>query len=212
MLAAYIEQTGSPDVIKIGSLPDPSPGPGQVRVRVHAASINPIDTYIRSGLVAMKLSFPFVPGCDLAGVVDQAGEGAIRFKPGDRVWASNQGLLGRQGTLAEFAVVDEAWLHGIPDGVDFETAAAVSLTGITAHLGLDRLARVQAGETVFVRGGTGGVGSMVVQIAKAMGARVAASAGSEEKAILCANLGAERVVLYNRSRSRTRSSRGRLPG
>lgn len=196
MLSAYLTQTGSPDVIRIGSLPDPAPGPGQVRVRVRAASVNPIDTYIRSGTVAMKLPNPFVIGCDLAGEVDQCGPGATRFKPGDRVWASNQGLLGRQGTFAEFAVVDEDWLHAVHDSVNFESAAACSLTGITAHLGLERLARLKPGESIFVRGGTGGVGSMVIQMAKAMGARVAASAGSETKAKLCAELGADLVVSY----------------
>src|SRR5580692_11500029 len=126
MKAAYLETTGGPDVIKFGELPTPEPKSGEVRVRVGAAALNPIDTYIRSGMVAMNLPKPFVPGCDLAGTVDTAGPGATRFKVGDRVWGSNQGLLGRQGTFAEFACVHEDFLYPTPSGVSDEDAAAVA--------------------------------------------------------------------------------------
>src|SRR5688500_13765459 len=102
MKAAYIETTGAPDVIKVGELPTPAPGDAEVLVRVKAAGVNPIDLYIRSGTVPMPLPKPFVPGCDLAGVVEAVGPKATRYKVGDRVWGSNQGLLGRQGTTAEF--------------------------------------------------------------------------------------------------------------
>ena len=91
MQAAYIEQTGPPDVIKVGELPTPTPAPGQVLVRVGAAALNPIDTYIRGGLVKAALPFPYIVGSDLAGTVERGGLGVTRFKPGDRVWASNQG-------------------------------------------------------------------------------------------------------------------------
>jgi NADPH2:quinone reductase len=139
---------------------------------------------------------PTVPGCDLAGTVEAVGPGATQFKPGDRVWGSNQGLLGRQGTFAEYAAVGEQWLYPTPAGVSDVDAAAVALTGITAHLGLFRCARLQAGEAVFVNGGTGGVGSMVLQMAKAAGARVAATVGSAEKATLCRGWGADLVLNY----------------
>jgi NADPH2:quinone reductase len=102
MKAAYIETTGGPDVIRHGELPTPEPGPGEVRVRVAAAAVNPIDTYIRAGAVKMNLPVPFIPGCDLAGTVDAVGPGVTRFQPGDRVGGSNQGLLGRKGTFAEY--------------------------------------------------------------------------------------------------------------
>src|SRR5262245_52309989 len=134
MKAAYIEKTGPPENIIFGELPVPKAEGTQCLVRVKAVSVNPIDTYIRSGMVQMQLPYPFIIGCDLAGIVESAGPGVARFKAGDRVWASNQGLLGREGTFAEFAAVDEAWLYPIPDGVSDEAAAAVALVGITAHL------------------------------------------------------------------------------
>src|SRR5262245_39189897 len=164
MKAAFIETTGSPEVIRYGDLPKPVPGQGEVLVKVAAVAVNPIDTYIRSGMVAMQLPKPLVIGCDLAGTVEAVGPGAKRFKPGDRVWGSNQGLLGRQGTFAESAAVPEEWLYPTPAGVDDRQAAAASLVGITAHLGLFRCAGLKAGETVFVDGGTGGVGAMVLQM------------------------------------------------
>ena len=116
MKAAFFETTGAPDVIRVGELPTPTPKAGEVRVKILAASINPIDTYIRSGAAPMALPKPAITGTDLAGVVDAVGSGVSRFKPGDRVWGSNQGLLGRQGTCAEFACVDEQWLYPTPIG------------------------------------------------------------------------------------------------
>jgi NADPH2:quinone reductase len=196
MKAAYIQSQGDAGVIQVGDLPTPEPGPGQVRVRVAVASVNPIDLYLRSGAIAMPLSFPYIIGCDLAGRVDAVGPGVERFKPGMRVWASNQGLLGRQGATAEFAVVDEEWLHRTPDNVKDEEAAAWALVGITAHLGLVERANLKEGETVVITGGSGGVGSMAIQIAKALGARVICTAGSEDKASLCRALGADVVVNY----------------
>ncbi len=196
MKAAYFEKTGGPEVIQFGELPTPEPKNGEVRVRVAAVAVNPIDTYIRGGAVSMPLPMPFIPGCDLAGTVDSVGPGVHRFKKGDRVWGSNQGLLGRQGTFAEFACVDQGFLYPTPQGVSDMDAVANSLTGITAHLGLFRCAKLQAGETVFVQGGTGGVGSMVVQMAKAVGARAITTVGSAEKAALAKSLGADLVLNY----------------
>ncbi len=195
MKAAYYEETGEPEVIQYGDLPTPTPKAGEVLVRVAAASLNPIDTYIRSGMVAMPLPKPFVPGCDLAGTVEALGAGATRFTVGDRVWGSNQGLKGRQGTFAEYAAVEEQWLYPTPEGVADTEAAAAALVGITAHLGLFRYCQLKAGETVFVNGGTGGVGSMVVQMAKALGARVITTVGSTEKAGLARSFGAD-VINY----------------
>jgi NADPH2:quinone reductase len=163
---------------------------------VAAAAVNPVDTYIRSGTVQMDLPRPFVVGCDLAGTVEAVGPEARLFRTGDRVWGTNQGLLGRQGTFAELAAVDECWLYPTPDGVRDEDAAAISLVGITAHLGLVRDAKLQPGETLFVNGGTGGVGSAVIQMAKALGANVIATGGSPEKTDACRQLGADWAVNY----------------
>ncbi|MFO0879374.1 MAG: NADPH:quinone reductase [Gemmataceae bacterium] len=196
MKAAYILTTGGPEVIQYGDVPTPTPGEGQVLVRVKAASLNPIDLYIRAGTVAMPLPSPFIPGCDLAGTVEAVGPRSTRFKVGDRVWGSNQGLLGRQGTAAEFACVEEEWLYPTPAGVSDQDAAAAALTGITAHLGLFRDARLQSGESVFVNGGTGGVGAMVVQMARAAGAKVLTTVGSAQKAELCRTWGASAVFNY----------------
>jgi len=196
MRAAFLDSPGPPDVIRYGELPDPEPGPGTVRVKVSAVAVNPIDTYIRSGAVAANLPKPFIPGCDLAGVVDKLGPGATRFKVGDRVWGSNQGLLGRQGTFAEFCCPHEDFLYPTPAGVNDEDVVAVALVGITAHLGLFQNAGLKAGEWVFVNGGTGGVGSAVVQMAKAVGAKVVTTVGSDEKAKFARGLGADVALNY----------------
>ena len=196
MKAAYINECGPPENIVYGDIDDPVAGPGQVLVRTTALSLNPVDTYIRNGANYWELPKPFVVGCDLAGVVEQVGPDTSRFSVGDRVWGSNQGLLGRQGTFAELCAVDEDWLYPTPDGVDDKAAVACSLVGITAHLGLFRDARLASGESVFVQGGSGGVGSMVVQMAKAVGARVITTAGGPEKAALCKQLGADEVIDY----------------
>jgi NADPH2:quinone reductase len=196
MKAAYIPQPGPPESIIVGELPMPEPSGREVLVRVAAAALNPVDTYIRNGTIKMEIPLPFVVGCDLAGVVERLGPSAKRFSAGTRVWGSNQGLLGRQGTFAEYAAVDEDWLYPTPQGVSNEAAAACALVGITAHLGLVRDAKLKAGETLFVNGGTGGVGSMVVQMAKALGARVITTAGSDEKTAACRELGADAAINY----------------
>ncbi|MCL5270947.1 MAG: NADPH:quinone reductase [bacterium] len=196
MNAAYIEKTGAPEAIRYGDFPAPTPAEGQALVRVKAVSVNPIDVYLRGGMVPAPLPLPYIVGCDLAGVVESVGPGVRRVKSGDRVWGSNQGLAGRQGTFAEYAAVGEEWLYPIPGGVADADAAAVALVGITAHLGLRLRAGLAAGEAILVNGGSGGVGTVVIQMAKALGARVMATAGSDEKLDLCRRLGADDVVGY----------------
>jgi NADPH2:quinone reductase len=196
MKAAYITQTGAPEVIIYGDLPAPKPGPTECLVAVAAVDVNPIDTYVRSGMIPAKLSFPFILGRDLAGQVVEAGAQVKRFKPGDRVWATNQGFAGRQGTFSELAAVDECWLHPTPANVKDEDIVAISLVGLTAHLGLFRDAKLKAGEILFVNGGSGGVGSAVVQMAKNCGARVLTTAGDDKKTELCRSLGADIAINY----------------
>jgi NADPH2:quinone reductase len=196
MKAAYINQTGPPEVIQYGELPPPKPGASECLIKVTAVDVNPIDTYIRSGSIPAKLSFPCILGRDLAGTVIEVGAKVIRFKPGARVWATGQGNGERQGTFSELAAVDERWLHATPPNVSDEEMVAVSLVGITAHLGLARHAKLRAGEILFVNGGSGGVGSSVVQMAKILGARVITTAGSDEKVRICRELGADLALNY----------------
>lgn len=196
MKAAYIEETGPPENIIYGDLPQPEPQVGQVLVRVGSVAVNPVDTYIRNGANYWDLPRPFIVGCDLAGSVEAVGPETTLFQVGDRVWGTNQGLVGRQGTFAEYCAVDEQWLYPTPDGVTDDTAAASALVGITAHLGLFRDAHLVAGERLFVSGGSGGVGSMVLQMGKASGANVCATASTDEKLAVCHELGADGVVNY----------------
>lgn len=194
MKAAFIERVGPTEVIQYGDLPDPQPGPGQVLVKVRACAVNPIDTYVRAGTVAMPLAFPFIVGCDLAGEVAAVGPGVTTLAVGDRVWGSNQGVLGRQGTFAELAAVDARWLYPTPAGVSDRDAAATALVGITAWLGLVPHAALTSGETIVVSGASGAVGSMVVQMAKLLGARVIGVAGTDAGLARVAALGADAMV------------------
>jgi NADPH2:quinone reductase len=198
MKAAYITQTGPPEVILYGELPAPTPRAAQCLIKVTAVDVNPIDTYIRSGTIPARLRFPYILGRDLAGTVVGTGPEVKCFRVGDRVWVTGQGVDERPGTFAEFAAVDERWLHATPVSVKDEDIVALSLVGITAHLGLVRHAKLQREEVLFVNGGTGGVGSSVVQMASNLGARVITTAGSDEKVAACRELGADLAINYRR--------------
>ncbi len=196
MQAAAISQTGPPETIRIVELPTPEPGPTELLVRVGAVAVNPIDTYLRSGAIPLAAPFPYVVGCDFAGAVERVGRDVTRFAAGDRVWGSNQGLAGRQGTFAEAIAVDERWCYATPTAESDAEAAAGALVGITAHLGLFLHAELKAGEIAFVNGGTGGVGSAVVQLAKAAGATVITTTGTVEKRQAARDLGADLALDY----------------
>ena len=188
MLAIQALRTGGPEVLEAVDLPVPSPGPGQILVRHHAVGLNFIDTYHRSGLYPMTM--PAVLGLEAAGVVEALGEGVTRFKAGDRV-AYN----GTLGAYAEAAVVPADRAVKAPDGVTLETAAAALLKGMTAEFLVRRCHKVEPGQTVLVRAAAGGVGSILVQWAKALGATVIATVGSEAKAALARGHGADHVIL-----------------
>lgn len=196
MKAAFIRETGAPSVIEYGDLDTPEVRDNEVLVKVGAVSVNPIDTYIRAGAVAMASKFPYIIGCDLAGTVVEVGSDVKRFKAGDRVWGSNQGLFGRRGTFSEFAAVDERWLYRTPSSMSDAEAAAGALVGLTAHMGLFQHANLHLGEVVFVNGGAGGVGSCVVQLAKASGAFVVTTGGCDESLEQCRKLGADLALNY----------------
>jgi len=196
MKAAFINQPGPAESIIFGDLPEPTPGPTECLIKIAAIDVNPIDVYVRSGAIPAQLPKPYILGRDLAGTVAAIGKEVKNFKVGDRVWATSEGSNGRQGTFAEFAVVEENWLYPIPGNVKPEDVVAISLVGITAHLGLVTHARLQPGEILFVNGGTGGVGSSVVQMAKLLGARVITTAGSAEKVATAKGFGADLALNY----------------
>lgn len=196
MLAAYFEQTGPPDVLQIGALPDPTIKDDEVLIAGQYASVNPIDCYLRSGSVPANLPRPYVPGSDLAGVIVAVGSKVHDLAVGDRVWTTLQGFAGRQGTMSERFVCSRSDVYRLPEGVEFRTAAAVGLVGMTAFIGLVEKARLATDERLVIRGGSGAVGLAAIQIAKLLGAKVVASAGSSEKAQACREAGADHVIDY----------------
>jgi NADPH2:quinone reductase len=196
MKAAFIERPGSSDEIRYGDLPDPEPAASQVLVRVSALTVNPIDTYIRSGAYPIALPSPFVIGRDMTGTVARVGAAVTRFQIGDRVWCNNQGYDGRQGTFAALVVIDEPLLYHLPAGADPIESVAVLHSGLTAAIGLFSRAHLARGERLFVNGGDGNVGSAVLQFAKTAGASVIVTSGNAEKARWCEALGADAVIDY----------------
>ncbi|GAA4859325.1 NADPH:quinone reductase [Kitasatospora terrestris] len=195
MRAAFIEQLGPPQNIRFGEVPSPVPGPTDVLVDVTAVSANPVDTFVRSGVFRTPVEFPFVVGRDLVGTVAAAGPGAPGFAVGDRVWCNSLGHGGRQGAAAEQAVVAADRLYHLPEGVDADEAVATVHPAATAYLGLFTHGALRAGETVLVAGAAGNVGSALVVLAAAAGARVVATARAED-AGYCRALGAAEVLDY----------------
>lgn len=189
MRAIQISRTGGPEVMELVEHPTPEPKAGEVLVRVHAAGINFIDTYLREGRYPAPL--PFIPGQEAAGIVERLGEGVTGFAPGDHV-AWN----GTRGTYAEFACAPAKDLLKVPTSMNLEEAAAVLLQGLTAHYLLHDTHRLQPGETILVHAGAGGVGLLLTQMAKMLGAKVITTVSTEEKAALSRDAGADEVILY----------------
>ena len=193
--AAFIDELGPAASMRVGELPDPEPGPTDVLVRVAYTTVNPVDTYIRSGVYRTPTPFPFVVGRDLVGTVVACGPGAVAgFAPGDRVWCNSLGHDGRQGAAAELAVVPVDRLYRLPARADPARVAAAVHPAATAHIALRR-ADAAAGDTILVGGGAGNVGRAAIHLAVAAGLRVFATARPDDHA-LCRQLGAEAVVDY----------------
>jgi NADPH:quinone reductase len=171
--------------------PTPEPAPGEVRIAVRAASLNFPDLLIVEGKYQFKPALPFVPGAEFSGVIDAVGAGVTHLKVGDAVAA-----IGSTGGFATHACVNAALVMPLPPGFPLEDAAAFAFTYGTSHHALMDRAALRAGETVFVLGAAGGVGSAALQIAKAAGARVIAGVSSDEKAALCRQLGADATLNY----------------
>jgi NADPH:quinone reductase len=174
--AIRVHEFGGPEVMKVEEVADLTAGPGQVVVRVHAAGVNPVEGYIRTGTYATKPNLPYTPGNDAAGVVESVGEGVTQVKAGDRVYTS--GAL--TGTYAEQTLCLEAQVHRLPDSVSFERGAAMGVAYGTAYRGLFLRGEAKPGETVLVHGASGGVGTAAVQLARAAGMVVIGTAGSDQ--------------------------------
>ncbi|MGW0083082.1 zinc-dependent alcohol dehydrogenase family protein [Streptomyces sp. NPDC003393] len=171
MRAAVLEEFGTPMVLK--EIDEPAAGPGQVLVRIEASGVNPLDIKIAAGQAAhAERTLPAVLGLDLAGVVEQVGEGVGEFAPGDEVYGMTGGVGDLQGSLAQYAAVDARLLAPKPRSLDMRAAAALPLVTITAWEGLVDRAQVHAGQKVLMHGGAGGVGHVGLQIARARGAEV----------------------------------------
>jgi NADPH2:quinone reductase len=191
MLAIEAVRQGGPEVLEAAERPVPEPGPGEILIRHAAIGLNFIDTYHRSGLYPVE--FPTVLGLEGAGVVERVGEGVSRFQPGDRCAYAGA----PRGGYAEFAVRPESKTVKLPAAIPFETAAAAMLKGMTAEFLLRRCYPVKGGQTILVHAAAGGVGQILVQWAKAIGAVVIATAGGAKKTDLVRGLGADHVIDYD---------------
>ena len=200
MKAIQVSQTGGPEVLALVDLPEPKPKPNEAVVQIKAAGVNFIDVYFREGRYPAQL--PFVNGQEAAGVVTETGSDVKMFKVGDRV--AYTGVL---GSYAEYAAVPESRLVKIPDALDFEQAAAAMLQGMTAHYLVHSTYKLQAGETALIHAAAGGVGRLLVQMAKRIGARVIATAGTQEKAQLARDAGADECIVYTEADFETETKR-----
>lgn len=192
MKAIRIAQHGGPEAMSLVDTEEPSPGAHEIRVRHRAVGVNFIDTYHRSGLY--KIALPSGLGLEAAGIVDAAGEGVTRFKHGDRIAY----CAGPIGAYAEAHVVNEARAVRLPDAIAFDVAAASLLKGMTARYLLRKTFRVERGHVVLIHAAAGGVGQILVQWAKHLGARVIATVGSDAKAEIARTLGADQVLVSSR--------------
>src|SRR5271156_118078 len=189
MKAIQITQTGGPEVMSIREVPTPVPGPGELLIRVAASGVNFIDLYVREGRYANPV--PFIPGQEASGTIAAVGEGVRSIKEGDRVaWCS---IL---GTYAEFALAPADRVVPIPAEISFEQAAAVMLQGMTAHYLSHATYPIRKGDEVLIHAGAGGVGLLLTQMAKSLGARIFTTVSTEEKAALSREAGADVVINY----------------
>ena len=193
MKAVVVRQTGGPEVLVLEERPDPVPEEDQLVVRLHAAGVNPVDVYIRSAAQGRNPMLPYVPGMDGAGVVESAGPNVTGFAPGDRVYLSGTAALPMNGTYAERAVCTPAHVHPLPAHLSFSQGAAVNVAYATAYRSIVDRARAVPGETMLVHGGSGGVGIAAIQIGRAMGMKVLATAGTDRGRALVIEQGAHQV-------------------
>ncbi len=190
MHAIVAREAGGPEVLTLAEVERPVPGPGQLLVKVAAVGVNFIDTYKRSG--SYKVPYPFTPGSEASGTVEELGDGVTGFSAGDRV-ATAEGV----NCYAGYALIDEDKALPVPHGVDDFTAAALPLQGITAHYLINSSFKVEPGHTVLLHAGAGGVGLLLIQLLKARGARVITTVSTDDKEQLAREAGADHVLRYD---------------
>ena len=195
MKAIRVHEFGGPDVLKLGEVPTPKPSTGEVLVRIHAAGVNPYDTYMRAGTYALKPSLPYTPGSDAAGVVEAVGDGVKKVKRGDRVYTART----LTGAYAEYALALEEQVHLLPGKIDFKQGAGIWVPYGTAYHALYHAAKARASETVLVHGASGGVGIAALQIARAIGLNVLGTAGTPKGLELAKQEGAHQVFDHRKA-------------
>lgn len=200
MKAIQVSQVGGPEVLTLVDLPIPEPKPNEALVQIKAAGVNFIDVYFREGRYLAPL--PFIPGQEASGVVIAVGPDVTTVRLGERV-----AYVGALGSYAEYYAVDADVLVKIPDQLDFDQAAAAMLQGMTAHYLSHATYPIKNGETVLIHAAAGGVGLLLVQMAKKLGARVIGTAGSEAKAQLARGAGADEVIIYTQDDFETETRR-----
>jgi NADPH2:quinone reductase len=195
MKAILVHQFGGPEVLKLEEVPTPKPAVGQVLVRIHAAGVNPYDTYMRAGTYAVKPPLPYTPGSDAAGVIETVGDGVKKVKPGDRIYTAKTVT----GAYAEYALALEEQVHSLPEKISFGQGAGVWVPYGTAYHALYQSAEARASESVLVHGASGGVGSAAVQMARAMGLTVFGTAGTQKGLDLAKREGAHQVFDHGKA-------------
>lgn len=197
MKAILMTAVGEIDVLKYQDIPEPEISEAtQIKIKLQAAGVNPVDTKVRHNGLFFDQPLPAVLGCDGAGIVVETGTAVSQFKVGDKVWFCNGGLGREQGNYAQYTVLDQRWISLSPKTFSFIEAAAAPLVLITAWGALFDRGGLQAGQTVLIHAGTGGVGHVAIQLAKLKGAKVITTVSSEQKADFVKNLGADEAIIY----------------
>jgi NADPH2:quinone reductase len=194
MKVIRVHEFGGPEVLKLEEVPTPRPAAGQVLVRIHAAGVNPYDTYMRNGTYPVKPPLPYTPGSDAAGAVEAVGEGVTKVKPGDRVYTAKT----LTGAYAEYALTLESQVHPLPAKITFAQGAGIWVPYGTAYHALFHSAGARAGETLLIHGASGGVGIAAAQMARAMGLTVLGTAGTEKGLELAKREGAHHVFNHTK--------------
>jgi NADPH2:quinone reductase len=195
MQAIQVHRFGGPEVLELHEIPTPKPGPGQVLVRVHAAGVNPYDTYMRNGTYPIKPPLPYTPGSDAAGTVESVGDGVKKVKTGDRVYTAKT----VSGAYAEYALAEQSQVYSLPEKISFAQGAGLWVPYGTAFTALRHHAEARAGETLLIHGASGGVGIAAVQLARALGLTVIGTAGTQRGLDLIKKEGAHHAFDHSKA-------------